>query len=254
MSELADGAPWPSLGVVVPVYNESAAIERGVRAIAAVGERYPGRAKVIAVDDGSSDDSADRLYALAREFELLDVVRHPENRGYGRAIVTGARRAAALGLEYVAFIDSDLTNPPEDLLEIGRMAAAGERYIKGSRFTEGGTMRSVPWRRRIWSLAGNRVGAALAGAGISDVTNGFRGVRTEDFLRWPLREAGFAVIVEELDFALRDGLRPVEFPTTLTARSEGQRASAFPYSVGSIAAYLRYPVRTLRRRILRTRR
>lgn len=245
---------WPSLGIVVPVYNEGAGVERGVRAIADVARRYPGRALLIAVDDGSGDDSAARLEALSRESELVELVRHPENRGYGRAIVTGARRAGELGLEYVAFIDSDLTNPPEDLLKIGRLAAEGHRYIKGTRFGGGGTMEAVPWRRRVWSVAGNRVGSLLAGAGISDVTNGFRGVRTEDFLRWPLTERGFAVIVEELDLALRDGIEPVEFPTVLSARDEHQRASAFPYSVRSIASYLRYPTRTLRRRVNRPRR
>jgi glycosyltransferase involved in cell wall biosynthesis len=240
---------WPSLGIVVPVYNESAGIDRGIRAIDAVAGRYPGRAVVIAVDDGSADDSAERLTALSEETDSLVVERHAENSGYGRAIVTGARRAHELGLEYVAFIDSDLTNPPEDLLEIGRLAAAGHRYIKGSRFKVGGNMKAVPWRRRVWSVTGNRVGSLLAGAGISDVTNGFRGVRTEDFLRWPLRERGFAVIVEELDLALRDGLEPVEFATVLTARTEDQRPSAFPYSPAMITSYLRYPLRTLARRL-----
>jgi dolichol-phosphate mannosyltransferase len=209
---------------------------------------------VIAVDDGSADDSGERLECLRQGIEVLDVVRHPENRGYGGAVVTGGKRAQALGLDYVAFIDSDLTNPPEDLLKIGELAAAGHRYIKGSRFAAGGTMRSVPWRRRVWSVAGNRVGSALAGAPISDITNGFRGVRTEDLVRWPLTERGFAVIVEELDWALRDGLRPVEFPTVLTARAEDQRPSAFPYSVRSIASYLRYPMRAFRRRAQRSRR
>jgi dolichol-phosphate mannosyltransferase len=251
MDSGASGA-WPSLGIVVPVYNESEGIERGIRSIASVAARYPGRAVIVAVDDGSADDSADRLDALRPEIDLLDVVRHPENRGYGGAIVTGGRRARELGLEYVAFIDSDGTNPPEDLLEIGRLAAAGHRYIKGSRFARGGTMESVPWRRRVWSVAGNRVGSLLAGAGIGDVTNGFRGVRTEDFVRWPLTERGFAVIVQELDFALRDGLRPVEFPTVLTARTGDQRPSAFPYSVRSIASYLRYPTRAFMRRVQRS--
>lgn len=239
----AAAGPWPSLGVVVPVYNEQATIERGLRAIVDAAGRYQGEALVIAVDDGSSDGSLAILERLAAELDLLGVSRHEANQGYGAALRTGARRARELELDYVAFIDSDLTNPPEDLLAIGRLAAEGHRYIKASRFVEGGSMAAVPLRRRSVSRAGNLVGAALFGAGIHDVTNGFRAVRLADYSLWPLRETGFAAIVEELYWALHDGLEVVEFPTVLTARREDQRGSAFPYSAGLIRSYLRYPLR-----------
>jgi dolichol-phosphate mannosyltransferase len=241
--------PWPSLGVVVPVYNEDATIEHGLRAIVEVAGRYNGRALVIAVDDGSADGSLAIVERLAVELELLDVAGHEVNRGYGAALRTGAARAREQGLEYAAFIDSDLTNPPEDLLTIGRLAAEGHAYIKASRFMPGGSMAAVPLRRRGVSRAGNLVGAALFGAGIRDVTNGFRAVRLADHARWPLREAGFASIVEEFEWAQRDGLDVVEFPSVLTARTEEQRGSAFPYSAALFRSYLRYPLRALSRRV-----
>jgi dolichol-phosphate mannosyltransferase len=236
-------APWPSLGVVVPVYNEEATIEGALGAIVDAARRYEGEALVIAVDDGSSDDSLAIVERLTAALDLLGLVRHEANQGYGAALRTGASRARELEVEYVAFIDSDLTNPPEDLLTIGRLAAEGHRYIKGSRFVAGGSMAAVPLRRRGVSRAGNLVGAALFGAGVRDVTNGFRAVRLADYVLWPLREPGFAAIVEELYWARRNGLEVVEFPTVLTARGEGQRGSAFPYSAGLIRSYLRYPLR-----------
>jgi dolichol-phosphate mannosyltransferase len=244
----AAAGPWPSLGVVVPVFNEEATIEPAVREIADAARRYEGRALVIAVDDGSADGSLGILDRLAGELDLLDVARHELNQGYGAALRTGAARAREQGLEYAAFIDSDLTNPPEDLLKVGRLAAAGHAYIKASRFAPGGSMAAVPLRRRGVSRAGNLVGAALFGAGIRDVTNGFRAVRLADYERWPLRETGFASIVEELYWARRDGIEVVEFPTVLTARGEEQRSSAFPYSAAVIRSYLRYPLRARLRR------
>jgi dolichol-phosphate mannosyltransferase len=234
---------WPSLAVVVPVYDEQATIEGALRAIVDTAERYEGEALVIAVDDGSSDGSLGILERLAGELDLLGVVRHASNQGYGAALRTGAARARELELEYVAFIDSDLTNPPADLLKIGRLAAQGHAYIKASRFVPGGSMAAVPLRRRAVSRAGNLVGAGLFGAGIRDVTNGFRAVRLADYVRWPLRETGFASIVEELYWARHDGLDVVEFPSVLTARGEEQRGSAFPYSAAVIRSYLRYPLR-----------
>jgi dolichol-phosphate mannosyltransferase len=245
----AGDGPWPSLGVVVPVYNEEASIEQGLRAIAEAARRYQGTVRVIAVDDGSADGSPAILERLAAELDLLEVVRHAANRGYGAAVRTGAGRAREAGLEYAAFIDSDLTNPPEDLLRIGRLAAEGHPYIKASRFVPGGRMDGVPFRRRGLSRAGNVVGAALFGVGVRDVTNGFRAVRLADHARWPLAETGFASIVEELDWARRDGLELVEFPSVLTARSEQQRSSAFPYSAALVRSYLRYPLRAFSRRM-----
>jgi dolichol-phosphate mannosyltransferase len=249
-SEAPDPA-WPSLTVVVPVYNEEAGIRRGCEAIVAVMEGYPGRAGVIAVNDASTDGSAVILSDLSEQFEMLQVCTHETNRGYGGALRTGAARAADDGFEYVAFIDSDLTNPPEDLLKIGELARQGNSYIKGSRFASGGDMNAVPFRRRVFSEAGNLVGRWLFGAEIRDVTNGFRGVRTDLFLSWPLHERGFPVIVEELDWALRSGIEPVEFPTVLSVRGEGQRPSSFPYRPRIILAYLRYPLYARMRRFSR---
>jgi dolichol-phosphate mannosyltransferase len=240
---------WPSLGVVIPVYNEGTGIEGAVREIVAVARRYSGRAMVIAVDDGSDDESTDALRGLEKELTTLRVCVHERNAGYGAALRTGAVLAADLDLDYVAFIDSDLTNPPEDLLKIGELAHAGNPYLKGSRFVPGGGMLGVPFSRRAVSKAGNVVGRLLFGTSARDVTNGFRAARTDLFLSWPLRERGFPVIVEELDWALRSGIQPVEFPTVLTARSREQRPTAFAYSPRMVLSYLRYPTRAVARRV-----
>jgi len=203
------------------------------------------------VDDGSTDGSAAILADLAGQLELLYVCTHETNGGYGAALRTGAERAGALQFEYVAFIDSDLTNPPEDLLKMAELARDGHRYIKASRFMQGGGMTAVPLRRRAVSEVGNVIGRTLFGVAIHDVTNGFRAVQTDLYLSWPLRERGFPVIVEELDWALRSDVVPVEFPSTLTTRESDQRRSSFPYGPRIILAYLRFPLRARMRRIRR---
>jgi glycosyltransferase involved in cell wall biosynthesis len=231
------------MGIVLPVYNEAATIERSVEAIVAVAERYPGLARVIAVDDGSADESATILERAGEGLPLLELVRHDANRGYGAALRTGARRAQELGLAYVTFMDSDLTNPPEDVLKIGALAAEEHAYIKASRFVPGGRMVGVPYRRAAISKIGNVVAARLYGIRLTDPTNGFRAMRTDLANRWPRTEGGFASILEELDWALRDGVQPVEFPTVLTSRAADQRTTSFGYTPRVIAGYLRYPLR-----------
>lgn len=235
--------------MVVPVYNEGREIERSCRAILAVAERYPGRMGVVAVDDGSSDESAQVLMELAGADERLDLERHESNQGYGAACRTGATWAAARGFDYVAFIDSDLTNPPEDLLKIGEViAGTGAPYVKASRFAESGGVEGVPVRRRVLSRVGYGIGSFLFGLRGIDITNGFRSARTEVYCRWPLHETGFAIIMEEVYWALHEGVAIASFPTTLKARRGSQRASAFTYTPRVLGDYLRYPLRRFFRR------
>jgi glycosyltransferase involved in cell wall biosynthesis len=240
------------MGIVLPVYNEAATIERSVEAVTDVAKRYRGSARVIAVDDGSADDSAELLERAAARLPLLELVCHRTNAGYGAALRSGALRARELGLAYVTFMDSDLTNPPSDVLKIGALAADGHDYIKASRFLPGGAMAGVPARRALFSRTGNRVAARLYGGHLTDPTNGFRAMRTELATRWPQTERGFASIVEELHWALRDGIEPVEFPSVLTSRTAEQRGTAFAYTPRVIARYLRYPLRTCLHRVRRS--
>ncbi len=240
---------YPSLGIVVPVYNEAATIEEATREIAAVADRYAGRAVVIAVDDGSADASRSILTRLSGQIDQLDVQLRPQNGGYGAALRTGAERAAELGLAFVVFIDSDLTNPPEDILRMGEIAAKGHNYIKASRLIAGGSMSEVPASRTVITKTGNLVARTLFGTDVRDVTNGFRAIRTSLFLSLPLQERGFAAIVEEFALLTRQGIDPVELPTKLGTRSEEQRRSAFSYSPRTIASYLKYPAGAFIRRI-----
>jgi dolichol-phosphate mannosyltransferase len=236
-------AAWPSLAVVVPVYNEAAAIETSCRTIAEVVGAYAGRACVVAVDDGSADASAEILERLEGELPNLELLRHERNMGYGAALRTGAMHGRRHGFEYVAFIDSDLTNPPADLLKIALAARGGADYIKASRYIPGGAMTGVPWARRLVSRTGNAVARRLFGTPVRDVTNGFRAGRSELLGSWTTREQTFAVIVEEFSYALESGASIAEFPSVLAARTAQQRGTAFAYTAATLWAYLRYPLR-----------
>ncbi len=245
---------YPSLAVTVPVFNEGPGIVNSCERIMAVADRYPGRLELIAVDDGSSDESLSVLRELASTAELLSTVSHASNSGYGAACRTGGRWALEHGFDYVAFIDSDLTNPPEDLLEIGKLAAAGADYIKGSRFLPGGGAERVPRNKRVISQTGNRVAAALTGLSRTDFTNGFRGVRTEMFCSWPLHETGFVIIMEEMYWADRTGASIAAFPTILHSRDQDKRESSFSYTPRVMRDYLRYPLKSFGRRMRRSQR
>lgn len=136
------------LAVVVPAYNEELWIAETVRRMPAYVDH------VIVVDDASRDATA--RAAMAAGDPRVEVIRHPENRGVGAAIVTGYRRARALGAEVIAVMAGDGQMDPDDLPAVALPVAREEAdYVKGNRLAHPGVWRTMPPAR----LAGT---AALA--------------------------------------------------------------------------------------------
>ncbi|MEU9825664.1 glycosyltransferase family 2 protein [Micromonospora chersina] len=145
-------APQPALSVVVPMFNEEAVLPllavrlRGV--LDGLGEAY----EVVAVDDGSTDDTAVALAALRVGWPELRVLRLRRNSGHQAALHAGLLRARGA---YVASIDADLQDPPEVIVELLRRARADNldvvyavradrsRDTRFKRWTAGGYYRLV---------------------------------------------------------------------------------------------------------------
>ena len=90
----------PVVSIVMPCYQNGATLEQTVRSVQR--QTFEGW-ELIAVNDGSTDDTGERLRALAKEEPRLRVL-HQENGGVSRARNAGL--AAARG-EWVFFADAD---------------------------------------------------------------------------------------------------------------------------------------------------
>jgi len=94
-----------ALSYFFPAHNEEANLEglvqEALAALPALAERF----EIIAVDDGSRDRTAQIADRLAAENpDVVRVVHHPSNLGYGAALRSGFRSAR---FELVAFTDGD---------------------------------------------------------------------------------------------------------------------------------------------------
>jgi dolichol-phosphate mannosyltransferase len=238
------GAAGPAggrrLAIVVPMYNEIVGAETCIRRVLSVIPGLALPAELIVVDDGSRDGTGELLDKLRGMLETSFTVVHKTNGGYASALLTGARAARDRNDDYVLFMDSDLTNPPEHIARFLPSIRRGIDLVKGNRFSQGGDMAAVPWRRRIFSVCGNLIARALFRMGIPDCTNGFRAIRTQLYLDMPLNDRGFSVILEELYWAKRAGASVVSVPTSLSSRADDQRASLFLYRPAVVWAYLKH--------------
>jgi len=102
--EAVGEADAPRLTVVIPAYNEGAMVEETIASVAAA--RYPHeRLQIIAIDDGSTDDTWHHIRHAALRFPgLVTAVRLPANQGKRGALAEGFRRA---GGEVIVTVDSD---------------------------------------------------------------------------------------------------------------------------------------------------
>jgi dolichol-phosphate mannosyltransferase len=230
------------LAVIVPMFNEEGTAERCVRTICRVLVAQVPGSKLVVVNDGSRDKTADIVRALAATDLPLTFIDYDHNQGYGAALLTGARAALKAGFEFGLYMDSDLTNDPE-LIPLFAQKTGEGRYdvVKASRYIRNGGMRGVPLYRQAVTIVGNRVASALFRMGVHDCTNGFRAVRLRLVANVSFSESGFPMILEELYFLKKQGARATEIPYVLTTRLAGQ--SKFRYSRRVVFAYLKYALK-----------
>jgi dolichol-phosphate mannosyltransferase len=228
------------------MYNEAGNAETCVRAVCARLERIPHSSALIVIDDGSADGTGDILKHLEPLFPRLLLLRHTRNAGYGAALRTGIEKAVRDGYTYALFMDSDLTNNPDDIPRFVEKMESDVDLIKASRYVPGGQMKGVPWKRRMISAAGNRVAHILFGMGLRDCTNGFRAVKTRILARMKLIEKGFPIIMEELYYCKFLAKSCSEIPVVLTNRTKEQRGTSFSYRPQTFGKYLHYGLKAFR--------
>ena len=156
-----------SISVILPAYNEEAAVGPQVEAIRRVLSSHGMINEILVVDDGSEDQTAERaLRAGAR------VVRHPENRGYGAAIKTGM---VAAKYEVIVIIDADGTYPADQIPSLVAKLETADMAV-GSRT---GKDVSIPWLRRPAKWLLRWLATKVAGQPIPDLNSGLRAFRRD---------------------------------------------------------------------------
>ncbi|MFN9911125.1 MAG: glycosyltransferase family 2 protein, partial [Pirellulaceae bacterium] len=121
--------PFPSLTVVIPVFNE----ERTILQIVAMVRELDIDKQIVVVDDGSTDGTRELLASLPASADL-EIFFHESNQGKGAALQTGFRLAEG---EIVIVQDADLEYDPADILKVIEPIRRGEAMVAyGSRYLE----------------------------------------------------------------------------------------------------------------------
>jgi len=206
------------LSVLIPVYNEADTVARVVARLRSV----PLGVELVAIDDASTDGSADILDGLCREGRLDRVVRHERNRGKGAAIRSGIREATG---DAIVIQDADLEYDPAELPALLAPIADGRAdAVFGSRF-QGGPHRVLYF----WHSVGNRLLTLLSNMftdlNLTDVETCYKLVRADLLRRLPLTSNRFGFEVEITARLAQAGARVWEMPISYSGRTyaEGKK-------------------------------
>jgi len=165
----------PYVTIILPCYNEEghviAEVERITRAMDSSGYSY----ELLAIDDGSTDQTLAKLHEAAPRFPQLEVIPMPRNGGSGVVRRIGTQRAQG---EIVAWTDADMTYPNERIPELVQVLEKDPMVdqVVGARTSEQGTYKflRVPAK---WVI--RKFAERLSGSRIPDLNSGMRVFRRE---------------------------------------------------------------------------
>lgn len=191
----------PALSIVVPFYNEADNVDAVLREIRTACPE----AEIIAVNDGSTDDTA-RLLDARNDVSAL---HFPRNLGQSAALYAGLLRARG---EICVMLDGDGQNDPNDIPALVAALSQAD-FACGWRRNRRDT-----WDRRAASRIANSVRRAFLGDGARDTGCSLKAMRRE--------HVGYLVPFNALHRFIpallgRAGLRMVEIPVNHRPRLRG---------------------------------
>lgn len=206
--------------VCLPTYNERPNIERMLRTLIST---LGAGARVLVIDDGSPDGTADIAEWLATEIGSIDVMRRQGKDGLGRAYAAGFARALALGGELIVQMDCDFSHNPVDVLRL-LSASHSADLVLGSRYVPGGGVVNWPHKRLMLSRGGSLYARKVLGLGVRDLTGGFKCWRRpalESLDLDAVRTGGYGFQIETTYRAAQQGWQIAEIPITFAERVAG---------------------------------
>jgi dolichyl-phosphate beta-glucosyltransferase len=219
---LTTGQLRPRYSIVIPAYNESARVGVTLEKVLAYVAQRGWDAEIIAVDDGSCDNTAEIIRSYAEKNPRLRLLQNPGNRGKGYSVRNGMLHAQG---EISLFSDADLSSPIEEADKLFAAIAGGADIAVGSRWLRRELQtQPQPFYRQIFGRAFNLMLRIVLGLRFKDTQCGFKAFTDraakaifplQKIERWGFdpellylaRKLGFKVAEVPVQWAHREGTR-----------------------------------------------
>lgn len=193
--------------VVLPAYNEEKALPPLLEALNEhlTFDKYA--YSIIAVNDGSRDDTAGVLEEYSKKLPVIPV-HNDGNKGLAetmrRGLMEAVKRADAKDI--IVTMDADNTHPAGLALRMVRLVREGNDVVIASRYREGSHVRGLSFHRRMLSNGASWLfRIVFPTRGVRDYTCGYRAYRAnvikdlvDKYGREFISERGFSCMVDIL--------------------------------------------------------
>jgi dolichol-phosphate mannosyltransferase len=224
------------LSIVIPMFNEAENAETTLNRLEEALASFQGTFEMVAVNDGSTDQTSAILMKLSEKNARLRVVSYSGNKGRGMALREGFK--ASIG-EIVVSIDADLSYDPRyihDLVDKLRVEPDVD-FVLASPYMPGGEVQDVPFLRLWVSKVGNKVLRCAMPNRVYTSTGIFRAYRRKVLDSLELESDGKEIHLEILSKAIAIGYRVKEVPAILTSRRKGTSKFKFKKTAASHLAF-----------------
>ena len=214
------------LSIVIPMFNEAENVEATLGQVEQALASFQGTYEIIAVNDGSLDNTLEILERVAAQNERVRVVSYLKNFGRGMALRTGFRESKGT---IVVSIDADLSYDPHYIMDFVETLRTGQEidFVLASPYMPGGGVKNVPLLRLWISKLGNKILRLAMPNRIYTSTGIFRAYRRKVLDSLELESDGKEIHLEILSKAIALGFRFKEVPVVLTNRKKGRSKFKF---------------------------
>ena len=222
------------LTIVMPVYNEGERIYRNLIETVTQVEKFSDSFRIIAVNDGSSDESKQEIERAAAADKRIGMISYDKNKGKGYAVRRGILMSKS---EYTAFLDADLEIPPY-LLEgmLNKAEETGAEIVIGSKMHKDSKV-EYPFMRRVLSYGYYVYMKMLFGLKVKDTQTGIKLFRTEKIrpVLKAMKTSRFSFDIEILAISAKLGYTIEEMPVVVNfSRNKSNRSTISVRSIGEM--------------------
>lgn len=219
--EISDFKDKTSVSIVIPVYNEEAALPYLANTLRSVENKLNQKgysAEIIFVDDKSKDNTVEKLNELFGKRENVKILKHEQNQGVAAGIMTGIKASET---EIVCSMDCDCTYDPHELVKMIPLLDEKTDLVTASPYHAKGGVRNVPEWRLFLSKGASFLYRRVLQSKLDTYTSCFRVYRRSSFVDLKLHESGFLGVAEMLGRVDLNGGKIVEYPAVLEVRLFG---------------------------------
>ena len=208
----------PLVSIVIPAHNEKDNLGELLNKVKVSLDPKVVNYEIVIVDDNSTDGTGEFADLASSKDQRIRVIHRRGGASFGKTIKAGFKAASG---DIIIPVMGDLSDDPEDILQLVQALDKGFDVAIGSRFLPESLVEGYPRLKMLANRCFNIFAATVFGLEIKDLTNAFKAYRREVLDSIRIESEGFEINAEILLKAHLLGFTMIEVPVHWQGRKKG---------------------------------